>query len=444
MNPLLGIALLPLAAALLVGGMAIIRNVGARRGWSAELQRKTVHVATGLFAMSLPWILPQAWLVYTLLVLAVVVMLVLRLPAIANGIGSALHGVERKSWGDLMLVAAVGSLYFISGQAAEPVLYLLPLAVLTLSDTAAALAGGNYGRIRFTVEDGQKSIEGSAIFFLVTWIIAMAALLLLSDVPRANVVLLSFMTAAFATLVEADSWRGFDNYFVPVGVLFLISVHMDSSPQELVLLAIGFLITLHILTTFGGRLLDLTDHAARAYTAGIFMISTVTAPQNLALPIVLLITHAVARKLNRDNARYPDLDMLAVLAAISFVSLIGGAAAGRTAISFYAVTCAGLILQMALLAASHKSTGIRLTIWAGAGAILFAAAMSVIGLNGLDANWHGEVAWITAASLMLCGVAAFAWPGLLADRRHAKTAIIALVIPLTSYLVLHFGKGITV
>ncbi|MEO1160101.1 MAG: hypothetical protein AAFW74_06535, partial [Pseudomonadota bacterium] len=116
--------------------------------------------------------------------------------------------------------------------------------------------------------------------------------------------------------------------------------------------------------------------------------------------------------------------------------------AGRTAISFYAITCAGMILQMALLAASHRSTGLRLAIGAGAGIILFAAAMSVIGLNGLQANWHGEVAWITAASLMLCGVAAFAWPGFLADRRHAKAAIIALVIPLTSYLVLHFGKGV--
>ncbi|MEM9471501.1 MAG: hypothetical protein AAGA00_06050 [Pseudomonadota bacterium] len=442
MDPLFGLALLPLSVAVLVGGMAIIRAAGSRLGWSAELQRKSVHVATGLFAMSLPWILPEAWLVYTLLAVAVVVMLVLRLPAIANGIGSALHGVERKSWGDLMLVAAVASLYFISGQAAEPVLYLLPLAVLTLSDTAAALAGVKYGQIRFTVEDGQKSLEGSAIFFLVTWIIAMAALLLLSDVPRANVVLLSFMTAAFATLVEADSWRGFDNYFVPVGVMLLISVHMDSSPRELVMLAMGFLATLYILTTFGGRLLGLTDHAARAYTAGIFMISTVTAPQNLVLPVVLLITHAVARRLNPDSARYPDLDMLAALAAISFISLIGGLAAGRTAISFYAIACAGLILQMAVLAACHCSRAFRFGIWVGAGAILFAATISVVALNGLAANWHGEVAWITAASLLLCGAVAFAWPGFLIDRRHAKTAIIALIIPLTSYLVLHFGKGV--
>ena len=56
---------------------------------------------------------------------------------------------------------------------------------------------------------------------MVTWILAMVALLLLSDVPCANVVLLSLITASFATVVEADSWRGFDNYFVPVGVLFL-------------------------------------------------------------------------------------------------------------------------------------------------------------------------------------------------------------------------------
>ena len=55
--------------------------------------------------------------------------------------------------------AAIATLYFFSGQAAEPVLYVLPLAVLTLSDAAAALAGSSYGRMRYTIEEGQKSIK---------------------------------------------------------------------------------------------------------------------------------------------------------------------------------------------------------------------------------------------------------------------------------------------
>ena len=33
-----------------------IGRTGPRLGWSAELQRKAIHVATGLFAMALPFL----------------------------------------------------------------------------------------------------------------------------------------------------------------------------------------------------------------------------------------------------------------------------------------------------------------------------------------------------------------------------------------------------
>ena len=41
-------------------------------------------------------------------------------------------------------------------------LYVLPILVITLSDTASALVGTSYGRGAFAVEDGSKSIEGVA------------------------------------------------------------------------------------------------------------------------------------------------------------------------------------------------------------------------------------------------------------------------------------------
>ena len=52
----------------------------------------------------------------------------------------------------------------------------MPLAVLTLADAAAALAGSTYGRRFFTVDDGRKRVEGSAVFFTVTLLVAMVCL----------------------------------------------------------------------------------------------------------------------------------------------------------------------------------------------------------------------------------------------------------------------------
>lgn len=442
LHPVLMAALVPVSVALLVAVMWIVRQVARRYELSAEVQRKAVHVATGLYAMSLPWLLPEAWLVYSLLALAVIVMCVLRLPSVATGgVGAALHGVERASWGDLMLVAAVGTLYFFSGQGTVPVLYILPLAVLTLADAAAALAGSSYGRLRYTVEEGQKSLEGSTIFFLITWILAMVGLLLLSDVPRVNVVLLSLMAAAFATVVEADSWRGFDNYFVPVGVLFLLAVHMDSSPLVLSLLALGFFAVLCLMNVYGRALLGLSGHSARAYTAGLFMIGTVVTPPNIVLPAAMLCTQPFARDRYPGSAQYPDLDVLGILATISFVALVGGLAFDRTAISFYGTVCAGMIVQFVMLALAPRARGFRIVVAVLLIAALTAIVSAVIALNPADTRWHGPLVPIVVASLIVPAVISIIWPAIYYENRAAKVGIVAALVPFVVYMFMVFSGG---
>lgn len=431
---LLHLGLLPASVAVLVAGIWLIGRLGIRYGWSAELQRKAVHVATGLFAMALPWLLPDALLFYGLLALAILAMLVLRLPQIANGdVGKALHGVERKSWGDIMLVAAIGTLYFFSGQAGTPVLYLLPLAVLTLSDAAAAVAGSSYGRLHYTIEDGQKSLEGSAIFFLITLILAMIFLLLLSDVSRGGVILLAMMTAAFATVVEADSWRGFDNYFVPVGVLLLLNAHLDSPPWLLAALAFGFLIVFSLIRAYGGALLGLSRHTARAYTAGLFMIGAVTALPNMVMPALALIAQTFARKNNPSTARHPDLDMLAMIAVLSFATLIGGMALGRSAISFYAIACGAITVQCALLAFVGHALWQKLVLGTVLVGALVLGVAALITLNPLASQWHGPMVPVILVAILLPAGLSGAWPGYYHEARYAKIGIIAVLIPLAAY-----------
>lgn len=444
LTPVIAALLLPLAAGLLVVGMWLVRWLAGRYGWSSEIQRKAVHVATGLFAMVLPWLLPQPWQVYGLLVLALIVMAILRIPAFARGgAGAALHGVERRSWGDFMLIAAVGTLYFFSRGGAVPILYVLPLAVLTLSDAAAALTGSSYGRMRYTIEDGQKSIEGSTIFFLVTWILAMVALLLLSDVTRTNVVLLSLIVAAFATVIEADSWRGFDNYFVPVGVLILVDVHMYSPPWVLLLLVLGFLAAFTLLRVYGGSLLGISVHTARAYTAALFMIGAVVTPPNIVLPATALATQTFARRANPDDARHPDLDMLALIAVVSFVALFGGLALGRTAISFYAMICAAMVVQLGMLACAARPASQRVAIAIVLAVVVTTSVSGLIALNPPVSHWHGPMLPIIAAAVAVPAVTSLVWTAFYRKHRHAKVGAIASLVPLASYLFLHFTRGAT-
>ena len=233
------IALVVVSLIVLAAVMTGVSWLGSRFSWRPELARKGVHVATGTYATFLPFMFGEVWPVLLLIGMAATAMLVLRLPHLANaGLGSTLHGVARQSYGELLLAAAIGVVFALS--IGNPVLYVLPMAVLTLSDAAAALVGTRYGRKFFEVEAGTKSAEGVAAFFLVTWIVAMVVLLLLSDVGRGNVILLSVIIAAFGAMVEADSWHGLDNLFVPVGIYLFLAGHIATPPQDLLVLAATF------------------------------------------------------------------------------------------------------------------------------------------------------------------------------------------------------------
>ncbi|MBV6656303.1 MAG: hypothetical protein KI785_00900 [Devosiaceae bacterium] len=447
LSPALSALAIPGSVALILAGMWLVSRLAKRWGWSAEIQRKLVHVTTGLFAMALPWLLPSPALVYGLLAATLLVMLVLRLPSIAKGsVGRVVHGVERSSWGDVMLVLAVATLYFSSGEASTPVLYLLPLAILTVSDAAAAVAGSAYGRMHYVVEDGQKSVEGSLVFFMITWILAMSFLLLLSDVPRATVVLLSFIAAAFATLLEADSWRGFDNYFVPVGVLLLLATNLDSSSLTLVLLAVGFIAGFAFIHGYGGPLLGLSAHTSRAYTAGLFMISAVTVWPNMILPTLALVAQTFARRFNPSDSRHPDLDMLGLLAALSFAALLGGSALGVSAISFYSIACAAIALQCAMLALADRSLVIRLGSLAVMG---LALAGGLFILTALHQGQLGVMAQLDArmlmgpliiASLVIAALVSTAFPAFYRTARYAKVSVVGALIPYGAFVALFLAQ----
>jgi hypothetical protein len=60
--------------------MALVRRAAQSMQISAEVQRKLIHVGTGLYAILLPWLFPDRWPVYVLIGVTLVVMLVLRLP----------------------------------------------------------------------------------------------------------------------------------------------------------------------------------------------------------------------------------------------------------------------------------------------------------------------------------------------------------------------------
>ena len=412
---------------LLLALLGTVSVVGRRYNWPGELQRKLIHVATGITALALPFVFAEPWPVLVLMGLAIIVMLLLRLPAVAErGIGSALHSVQRQSFGEIMLAAAVAILFMRSTD--QPVLYVLPILILTISDAAAALAGVHYGRKTFQVERGIKSLEGSAIFFLISWLLALITLLLMSEVGRANVVLVSFVIALFATVVEAESWRGFDNLFVPVGVHLFLARYLDGSVVDLAWVALALGLVLIVCARLGPRI-DLTEHAARASALLGFLILVASSVQNLLLPGVALAAHLYARTKRPCDSAFPDLDIIAGMAMISLFWLAFGEWHGLNAINLFNLTFAALALSLlATAGVTIVPAGLA------AAALLTAAVIGVAELNEAAAQWHGPLwPWIAVAFVLSWSVPQLAL-GRFDEARSVRLGAVALCAPLILFI----------
>jgi phytol kinase len=418
----------------LLSAMALVKRLGAAWSWPVEVQRKLVHIGTGLYALSLPWLFADDWPVYMLVALMLAAMAVLRLPSVATtGIGSTIHGVERQSHGDIFFAISVGLAFFLSF--GVTVLYVLPMAVLTLADAAAALTGSAYGKRFFQIEAGRKSIEGSAIFFLITLTTSMICLLLLSDVPRLNVIVLSIMVAAFGTLVEVDSWRGYDNFFLPLGLLIFLAGNLAKPVSELFLLACLFIAALAVAIKLG-RHLGFTAHTIRVYSIAGFLLLSVTAVHNTILPMLVLATHAWARRAAPGTARFPDLDVVAGVAVVSFGWLALGNATGWNAVTFYGMTAMGMGMGMIALASGGIRRPARYAVLIASAAGLGAAFLWLAGLNDTSALWSGTPWPLALATLAVTAIL----PSVLRDgfqtARVTRVVLLALLVPLPAYLFL--------
>ena len=419
------------SVAVLLGLMAVVRRLAQAVGLNAEVQRKLVHVGTGLYALCLPWLFPDRWPVYMLIAVTLVVMALLRIPAVSRGLGATLHGIERRSYGDFLLAVGVGLCFFLAE--GDALLYVLPIAVLTLADAAAALAGTTYGTKLFKVEDSHKSVEGTVVFFVITLLIAIVCLLLLSDLPAPNILALAVMVAAFGTLVEAQSWRGFDNLFLPLGLLVFLAVHSQSSLGELAALAALFLAAILGFREIGRRA-GLTTHATRVYVVAMFLVLAVVEVQNAVLPGLVLVAHAWASLRNPGADPHADLDIVASLALFSFGWLAMGNATGWNAVGFYGLSAMGLAMGFAVLAL--RGALLWVPVIAGG---LFALRAITVTANPPAAIWAEPLWGLALLCLALPIAATIAAPGLFDRDRVLRLTVLALLLPVGYYMAAVFG-----
>jgi dolichol kinase len=406
-----------------------VRAAGLRFGWPAEAQRKLVHVGVGVHAMLLPLVLDRASF-FVFAVLALVALLILRSPWGSRGAGASVHSVERRSWGDLLFLLSVAVLFVRAP--GSPALYVLPIAVLTLSDAAAAVIGTAYGRRRFGSGDRIKSIEGTAVFFVVTWMVAVTILITATEVPRLNTVLLATVVAAFAAQVEAESWKGLDNIFVPLGIHALLSFNGDADPLLLALLAAAFVGSMAV-AQLSARFVGMTPHALRSTAVCLFLTAGMTAPRHAILPVAAFVAHVASRR-DAQDPELDDLDFVAVVCLIGVFWLALAGITGKLGTEFYTITFAGVLAGLAVLCLQTRVLDQRLAAAAAISVATFLVQRWVIWGDGPDILWAGrtETAVTAALTIAACAFGA-AWRPILPYRRGPMFTALALAIPAVAY-----------
>ncbi len=214
-------------------GEAIRRLIPA----NTEISRKAVHLLGGLTALSFPRLFTSHWTVLVLSLSFCAVILITK----RKGLLKSVHDVERASHGGIYYPAAVYLIFLLSGT--KPVIYFIAILVMSVSDAMAALVGGKYGVIKFDVEGNLKSLEGSIAFFFVTFLCVHLPLLLLTNVGRAESVLIACIIALLVTGFEAIALSGSDNIIVPLGTYFILA-KLIVSPLNVVVWQLEILLML--------------------------------------------------------------------------------------------------------------------------------------------------------------------------------------------------------
>jgi phytol kinase len=193
---------------------------------SPEWSRKLLHISSGLASLSFPFIFTQNWPVFVISGGGIIfVLCVKKISSLKKSIGKITGSVSRKSEGEIFFPIGTAVLFWLSK--GNTVLYIIPLLILTFADTAAALIGIFYGTFKYDATGGKKSMEGSMAFFLTAFFSAHIPLLVFTNTGRIQTLLISALLGFFLMIVEAVSWDGIDNLFIPLAGFFLLKAFLQ-------------------------------------------------------------------------------------------------------------------------------------------------------------------------------------------------------------------------
>ena len=210
---------------LLIVNLAALTQLNKRLTIHPEILRKILHVSMGCVCLGLTWVFSRQKEVIVLAIACIILLILIKyIRFLKNQLGSPLNLVNRNTYGEIYFTLGVFSTYLLAE--GDHFLFLLPVAILTFSDSSAALSGVFFGKRTYTTPDDTKTVLGSSVFFISSIAISIFVMVLMTDLSIEKIVLVSVILGLVLMLIEAVSWRGMDNLLIPVVCFTILKSHL--------------------------------------------------------------------------------------------------------------------------------------------------------------------------------------------------------------------------
>jgi phytol kinase len=279
-----------------------------------EHLRKLLHTGSGLLTLSFPWLFDTPTPAILLCAASASLLLAVKvIPAFRRELGQVVDGVDRETLGEVYFPIAV-ALLFVLAHGRDPLLFTVPILILSLADAVSALIGARYGQVRFT--GSNKSLEGSIAFFVTAFFSVHVPLVLFGSAGRVETLLISLILAFLVMLLEGCAWRGLDNLFIPIGAFFLLRAYLDMDATALTLRLIVIVAAVLLVLVWRTR----TTLDDSALLAGVFIgyVTWALAGRRwLVPPVVVFLVYTLLSPRTAENSRrvHDPYALLSVCAA---------------------------------------------------------------------------------------------------------------------------------
>lgn len=372
-----------------------------------EVVRKIVHAVMGGVTLWFPYIFQSALSVFMLaLVAGGGLTYIKQSRKLRGGVADVLCAVKRQSYGEVSFVAAIAVLFALAQH--QPLLYAIPVLILTLADSISALVGIFAGKRRFTTSEGTKSAEGSFAFFVTTFFATAIPLLMFSTIAAPNIILISLLLGGLVMMFEAISWRGLDNFLIPISAFVLLSIYMTLDFQALLSRFLVASVLLSFALYWRSRT-ALHDGAAIGAALACYASTAIGGVEWLLAPLTVFSLHKFALPQRYHAARRThSVRAVISVASIGLLWLLASKITGNSDLFFpYTVSFA---LNFAMIATAHLQ---KLNYKSYRGGLLLMLTMSVltwaifflpyVGLAGINAE-HLRHAALALPLVLLSGV----------------------------------------